>query len=138
MTSLRALTQSLTALSIAGLVAVTSAAQAGCAATVAHGMKSQPAAPASTSSWRVRTVLRERPADRIASQVVVGHQRTLAALGNSGELLAVNAVSHVIYALGSHGVIAITPPRRLLGLTSQRACGNGQPGHLRRGPGGGD
>jgi hypothetical protein len=28
-----------------------------------------------------------------------------------GELLAVNAVSHVIYGLGVHGVIAITAPR---------------------------
>jgi hypothetical protein len=42
---------------------------------------------------------------------VVRHQRTLAQLGGNGELLAVNAVSHVIYALGTRGVIAITPPR---------------------------
>jgi hypothetical protein len=42
---------------------------------------------------------------------VVRHQRTLAELGGTGELLAVNAVSQMIYALGEQGVIAITPPR---------------------------
>jgi hypothetical protein len=42
---------------------------------------------------------------------VVRHQRTLAQLGMIGELLAVNGVSHVIYGLGVHGVIAITAPR---------------------------
>jgi len=41
---------------------------------------------------------------------LVRHQHTLAQLGENGELLAVNAVSHVIYALGDHGVIAISPP----------------------------
>ncbi len=70
MTNIRALTQSLAVLSLAGLVAAAPAARAGSAATAAHSAKSPAAAPASTSSWRVRTVLRERPADRIASQVV--------------------------------------------------------------------
>src|SRR6266853_515076 len=70
MTNIRALTQNLAVLSLAGLVAAAPAARAGSAATAAHSAKSPAAAPASTSSWRVRTVLRERPADRIASQVV--------------------------------------------------------------------
>lgn len=43
---------------------------------------------------------------------VIRRQTTLAQLKDtSGELLAVNASAHEIYALGTHGVIAITPPR---------------------------
>jgi hypothetical protein len=41
---------------------------------------------------------------------IVRHQRTLAQLGGNGELLAVNARSRVVYALGDHGVIAISAP----------------------------
>ena len=43
---------------------------------------------------------------------VIRHQTTLTQLKDtSGELLAVNASAHEIYARGTHGVIAITPPR---------------------------
>jgi len=60
MTNIRALTQSLAVLSLAGLVAAAPAARAGSAATAAHSAKSPAAAPASTSSRRVRTVLLSR------------------------------------------------------------------------------
>jgi hypothetical protein len=40
------------------------------------------------------------------------HQTTLAQLQYTpGDLLAVNASAHEIYALGTPGLIAITPPR---------------------------
>jgi hypothetical protein len=42
---------------------------------------------------------------------VIRHRTTLAQLKQASALLAVNASSHEVYALGAHGVIAITPPR---------------------------
>jgi hypothetical protein len=48
----------------------------------------------------------------IAPAGVVRHQTTLAQLQYTpGDLLAVNASAHEIYALGTPGLIAITPPR---------------------------
>jgi hypothetical protein len=40
----------------------------------------------------------------------VRHTTTLAAIKDGSNLLAVDASAHLIYALGPHGLLAITPP----------------------------